>query len=100
MIIGDNKPENGNFFKNNNDFLNNEKETFDKRIKQYKDNGKAKKTNIFVKDLKSTQYSNSSNQNEMLDKSLAMLNERLNNGTISLEEFNKKCNEIAKRRNN
>ena len=34
----------------------------------------------------------------MADKTLAVLHERLKQGTISLEEFNKRCNELGKKR--
>ena len=33
---------------------------------------------------------------EMKNKAFAMLQERLSNGTISIEEFNKKCHELGK----
>lgn len=36
------------------------------------------------------------NKNDMFNKSFAMLQERLNNGTISIEEFNRKCRELGK----
>ena len=36
------------------------------------------------------------NKNDMYNKSFAMLQERLNNGTISMEEFNRKCRELGK----
>ena len=35
-------------------------------------------------------------KNDMKNKSFAMLQERLNNGTISMEEFNRKCTELGK----
>ena len=36
------------------------------------------------------------NKNDMHNKSFAMLQERLNNGTISIDEFNRKCIELGK----
>ena len=41
-------------------------------------------------------HSNIMDKDEMKNKSFAMLQERLSNGTISLEEFNKKCHELGK----
>ena len=35
-------------------------------------------------------------KNEINNKSFAMLQERLNNGTISIAEFNRKCTELGK----
>ena len=36
------------------------------------------------------------NKSEMNNKAFAMLQERLSNGTISIEEFNRKCKELGK----
>lgn len=41
-------------------------------------------------------HSNVMNKNEMSNKSFAMLQERLKNGSITIEEFNKKCVELGK----
>ncbi len=54
--------------------------------------------NIFVKDIKEQHYTDSSNTNQMQDHTLALLNERLKQGTISLEEFNKRCALLGKQR--
>ena len=37
-------------------------------------------------------------RNEMADKTLSMLQERLNNGLISMEEFHRQCQKINKMR--
>ena len=66
----------------------------------YKENSKMQHKNIFVKDLKDQKYTNVNNKDDMYDKSLAMLNDRLKNGLISFDEFNKQVNLLAKRRNN
>ncbi len=100
MIIGNNN--NGNKFRNeNNNFLNTndsyENNSFKNKFKQYKEN-KVSKNNIFVKDIKEQKYSNINSSDEMFNKSLAMLNERLNKGLISLEEFNKQVNLLARKR--
>ncbi len=89
MIIGNN-----NDFKNNN-FLNT-KNNFKTKFNQYKNNEKTNHKNIFVKDIKEQVYTNVNNRDDMYNKSLAMLNERLNNGLISLDEFNKQVKELLK----
>ena len=38
------------------------------------------------------------NRKDMMDKSLAMLQDRLNNGTITMDEFHKKCEQINRLR--
>ncbi len=95
MIIGNNNNENK--FRNNN-FLDND--TFNNQFNDYKENSKMQHKNIFVKDLKDQKYTNVNNKDDMYDKSLAMLNDRLKNGLISFDEFNKQVNLLAKRRNN
>jgi len=93
MIIGNNR--NDNKFKDNN-FLN---DNFDTKFNQYKDNSKiTKKKNIFVKDIKEQAHTNVNSQDDMYNKSLAMLNERLKNGLITLEEFNRQVKELARKR--
>lgn len=54
--------------------------------------------NVFVTDMAHQKYTNPNNNNDMSDKALSILHERLKNGTISLEEFNRKCNNIGKKR--
>lgn len=44
-------------------------------------------------------YSNPLNKDEMADKTYQMLEERLKNGLISLDEFHKQCNKLSKFRN-
>ena len=95
MIIGNNNNENK--FRDNN-FLDND--TFNNQFNDYKENSKIQHKNIFVKDLKDQKYTNVNNKDDMYDKSLAMLNDRLKNGLISFDEFNKQVNLLAKRRNN
>ena len=95
MIIGNNNNENK--FRDNS-FLDND--TFNNQFNDYKENSKMQHKNIFVKDLKDQKYTNVNNKDDMYDKSLAMLNDRLKNGLISFDEFNKQVNLLAKRRNN
>ena len=44
------------------------------------------------------QYKDVNNRNEMLDQSLAVLQDRYNNGLISYEDFIKQCDKIGKLR--
>ena len=93
MIIGNNKSDNK--FKDNN-FLN---DNFDTKYNQYKDNSKlTSKKNIFVKDIKEQAHTNVNSQDDMYNKSLAILNDRLKNGLITLEEFNRQVKELARKR--
>ena len=91
MIIGNNGFNgNGNGFQGNN---------FENKFKRYNENGDIHKgRNVFVKDIKETAHSNVVSKDDMYDKSLAMLYERLSKGLISLDEFNRKCAELAKQR--
>ena len=69
------------------------------KFNQYKDNSKmTKKKNIFVKDIKEQAHTNVNSQDDMYNKSLAMLNERLKNGLITLEEFNRQVKKLARKR--
>lgn len=96
MIIGNNN--NGNNFSNKfNDRQVQENTNFNRKMDQIKDNeDKTFYKNPFVEDLNSMQHSNPTDRTDMRDKSLAMLQERLENGTISLDEFNKKVSQINK----
>ena len=49
--------------------------------------------------VKTPQYTDVNNKNAMLDKSFDMLQQRLSQGLISLDEFNKQCNKLNKLRN-
>ena len=86
MIIG----------KNN---LKNFTSNFEERFNSIKENNQRnqKEGNTFVKN-QNNQYTNVLNKDEMADKAFMILQERFNNGLISLDEFNKKCNELNKRR--
>ena len=86
MIIGNNFNKDTNKFKD--------------KMKTIKDNASniSNDYNPFVEDVNSYKYSDASNTNNMYDKSLAMLNERLKNGTITLKEFNKEFEKLSKLR--
>lgn len=55
--------------------------------------------NVFTRNIKTISHSNPLDKKDMSDKSLAMLHERLENGLITIEEFNKKCEQLGKLRN-
>ncbi len=44
------------------------------------------------------QHTDVTSKNEMNDKAFAMLQDRLNKGLISMEDFNKMCNQLGKRK--
>ena len=97
MIIGNNNNnqsfakkinnhfENGQFINKNNEFQKNK-------------NQQQSQKNIFTKDIKTQQHINPLNKNDMADKTLALLHERLKQGSISLEEFNNQCEKLGKNR--
>ncbi len=55
--------------------------------------------NMLTKDISSFKYANIENKNEVYDKSLAILHDRLKNNTITFEEFNRQCQLLANKRN-
>lgn len=108
MIIGNNNPRN-NLGQNNSRRINNNNipsssmpNTFENRwnkIQEYNHENHSR-GNGFVKKLEDQKYSSSTDTAAMHDRSLAMLQDRLEKGTISLEEFNKKCAALGTRRQN
>ncbi len=85
MIIGNNT----NLNHNQNTFLNN----------QDNDN----QTSFLDSDMmreknRAMQHTDVMSKSEMKDKSFAMLQDRLNKGLISMEEFNKMCNNLGKQK--
>ena len=105
MIIGNNNPINKGFINNNVNTSqpsenNNFTQNFDQRFNMVKEQAKknAGVINTFASDNNTMQHSNVMSKNEMADKSFSMLQERLNNGTITLDEFNKKCMQLGKLR--
>ena len=91
MIIGNNNIGKKNFISNNNlsqnKTDNNQHNTF---------NQKKNILNPMNENSSSFMHSNIMNKDEMKNKAFAMLQERLSNGTISIEEFNRKCHELGK----
>ena len=98
MIIGSNN--NGNNFNNKfNDRQVQENTNFNKKMDQIKENNENTiYNNPFVEDIHSMQHSDPTSRDNMRDKSLAMLQERLENGTISIDEFNKKVSQLNNRK--
>lgn len=97
MIIGNNN-NNNNFNNKFNDRQVQENTNFNRKMNQIKDNNENTiYNNPFVEDIHSMQHSDPTSKDNMRDKSLAMLQERLENGTISLDDFNKKVSEINKK---
>ncbi len=94
MIIGNN---NGNNRINNGDNFHS---NFEQRFNLIKEEGQKslERQNPFSKPVTNNQHPNITNQREMADRSFDILQERLNNGLISLEEFNRKCNQLNKTR--
>lgn len=86
MIIGNN-------FNNPNQQANRFHNNF-KRTQQ-----QSNKTNAFVKNLSTFSHTDAANKDAMYDKTLALLNERLQNKQITMEEFKKQCEALGKRRN-
>ena len=88
MIIGNNTNFNQNQF---NHKLNN--------IKTNSENTR-NKVNPTMVDRNALNFQNTNNKDQMTDKSFAMLQDRLNHGLISLDEFTKMCEKIRKQRRN
>ncbi len=92
MIIGNNNDANNNNFFNKNISFENKKFQGNKPIQNNQEN------NFLTEDLSTLNHTDPTNNKEMYNKTLAMLQERLKNKTISLEEFNKKCSQLSKNR--
>lgn len=93
MIIGNNN-------NNNINNMNKQNNSFNQRLTRLKEDNKINdlKKNMFIEDNTINKHTDPTNQNDMYDKTLAMLNERLQKGTITLEEFNKKCSILGQKR--
>ena len=72
---------------------NNSNNSFNHNTINYNTNNTQKKINSTPTQ---NHYNNPLNKNEMADKTYQMLEERLKNGLISLEEFHKQCNKLSK----
>lgn len=108
MIIGNNfnhNPnqnfENSNFNnQNRNNRLNpNNRPTQNQGLNRSQNPNNNFSNNLLTKDISSFKYANIENNTEVYDKSLAILHDRLKNNSITLDEFNRKCRELANKRN-
>lgn len=94
MIIGKNK--NDDILKQQPKFTSNFDERFNTVVEEGLKN--SDRVSPFNESVQTNKYSNVNSKNEMADKSFAMLQERYNNGLISLDEFTRKCNQLNKMR--
>ena len=82
---------------------NNLGSNFQARHNLIKEEGKKNqgKVNMFQEDSRvKISSSDATNKIIMADKAFAMLQERYRNGLITIDEFNKKCEQLNKFRNN
>jgi len=87
MIIGNNN--------NQNSFTN---QNFNVRMNAIKENEqKMKLNNQQNVNINTMQHSNILSKNEINERSFQMLQDRLNKGLITLDEFNKKCKDLSRR---
>lgn len=85
MIIG----------KNNNQ--NNFNQAFNNKMNTIKENAQVTKGIVSPIAHDTLQHKDVLSKNDMNDKAFSMLQERLDNGLITIEEFNKKCTQLGKR---
>jgi len=72
------------------------KDNFQNKMNAIKNN--ASNMNSNIDHTNTSQYKDITNQDEMIDRSLEMLEERLKKGLISHEEFQKQCARLGKLR--
>ena len=102
MIIGNNFNRNPNQNFENSNFNNqnrNNRPNQNSNQSQGLNQNNNFSNNLLTKDISSFKYANIENKTEVYDKSLAILHDRLKNKSITLEEFNRKCKELANKRN-
>lgn len=98
MIIGNNFNRNPNQNFENSNFNNqNRNSSLNQNNSSSQNNNFS--NNLLTKDISSFKYANIENKTEVYDKSLAILHDRLKNKSITLDEFNRKCKELANKRN-
>lgn len=88
MIIGNNNIGKQNFVSNN--------RQMQERINDNNTNNMKPLVSPMNEKTSTMIHTNVMNKSEMNNKAFAMLQERLSNGTISIEEFNRKCKELGK----
>lgn len=84
MIIGNNNGNNMN-------------KAFNTKFNTIKENAINTKGVVSPISHDTTKHRDVLSKSDMNDKAFAMLQERLNNGLITIEEFNKKCTQLGKR---
>lgn len=104
MIIGNNFNRNPNQNFENSNFNNqNRNNSLNQNNSSSQNQGPNQNSNfsnnLLTKDISSFKYANIENKTEVYDKSLAILHDRLKNKSITLDEFNRKCKELANKRN-
>lgn len=102
MIIGNNFNRNPNQNFENSNFNNqnrNNRPNQNSNQSQGLNQNNNFSNNLLTKDIYSFKYANIENKTEVYDKSLAILHNRLKNKSITLDEFNRKCRELANKRN-
>jgi|GEM_PF-2126335 dr1-associated corepressor homolog len=102
MIIGNNFNRNPNQNFENSNFNNqnrNNRPNQNSNQSQGLNQNNNFSNNLLTKDISSFKYANIENKTEVYDKSLAILHNRLKNKSITLDEFNRKCRELANKRN-
>ncbi len=83
--------------------FNNEKNNFNTKMDSIKNNAQIvdeANLNPFVEDVNSTSYADPTNTKAMNEKRLAMLHDRLEQGQISFNDFNKKTRKINNNNDN
>ena len=79
----------------NNNSFNNDNNNFTNKFNTIKENGN-KMNPVAPMSNEANRYTNINDRSQVADKSFQILKDRLDNGLISLEEFNKKCQQINK----
>ena len=80
---------------------NNNNSNFNQKLNTIKENYNKNAAAINMQDTtKNMKYTDVVSKNEMQEKAFAMLQDRLSNGTISPDEFNKQCLALRQSKNN
>ena len=85
MIIGNGRPQVG-------------ENQYKEKMNQVKSSSAYTNSNPFIEDLNNLGHVNSSSTDEMTTKSMSMLHERYKQGLISLEEFNRKAQQLNRQK--
>jgi len=99
MLLSNNNFKNRNLVKNDtpsDKTIGKNTITANQFINRKKQSMPDKDQNIFTKDISAFKYTDPIKTEDMYDKSLAMLHERYKKNLITLDEFNKKCEQLGK----